>query len=259
MTDAVVVERVDGVAVLRLCEPENRNALSAAIKERLQALVPALVDDPGVRCLLITGEGSAFCAGGDVRSLVERQSPAEVRARLARSYAWIAKLLNGETPVVTAVNGAAVGAGFGLAMLGDVVLASDAAWFMAGFGLIGAVADYGLARTLPRAVGALRAKDILLTGRRVDAAEAERIGLVSRIIPADRLHEEAMTAARAIAAGPSVALGLTKSLIGRAYEGGAEDFLRAEGYAQAMAFGTADHAEGVDAFLAKRRPTFEGR
>lgn len=259
MTEAVLIERAGGVAVLRLCEAENRNALSAAIKERLQVLVPALVDDPTVRCLLITSEGSTFCAGGDIRSLAERQRPAEVRARLARSYAWISKLLDGETPVVTAVNGAAVGAGFGLALLGDVVLASDSAWFMAGFSLIGAVADYGLARTLPRAVGAARAKDILLTGRKVEVAEAERIGLVSRIVAADRLQEEAMAVAKAIAAGPSVALGLTKALIGRAYEGGAEDFLRAEGFAQATAFGTADHSEGVDAFLAKRRPTFEGR
>jgi 2-(1,2-epoxy-1,2-dihydrophenyl)acetyl-CoA isomerase len=221
--------------------------------------VPGLVDDPETRCILITGTDGAFCAGGDIRSLVDPQSPAAVRARMARSYGWVAKLLDGETPVVTAVNGSAVGAGFGLALLGDIVLAADDAWFMAGFGMIGAAADYALGRTLPRAVGSVRAKDILMTGRRVDAVEAERIGLVSRLVPAERLAEEALGVARTLAAGPTVALGLTKRLIGAGYDGSVAAYLDSEGFAQATAFGTADHREGVDAFLAKRRPRFEGR
>lgn len=257
--EAVILERDGAVALLRLNQPDSRNALSAAIKASLEALVPGLVEDPAVRCILITGEGSAFSAGGDIGSLVDPMTPAQVRARMAKSYGWIEKLLEGGTPVITAINGPAVGAGFGLAMLGDIVLASDAAWFMGGFSTIGAAADYALGRTLPRAVGAPRAKDILLTGRKVDAAEAERIGLVSRLFPAATLIEEATAIARALADAPTIGLGLTKGLVNIGFEGSAASYLQAEGFAQATAFGSADHREGVEAFIAKRKPTFEGR
>ncbi len=257
--DAVILERDGAVAILRLAEPETRNALSPAIKARFEAIVPGLVNDAAVRCILITGTGGAFCAGGDVRSLAEAQTPAAVRTRLARSYRWIEMLLDGETPVVTAVNGAAVGAGFGLAMLGDVILAADDAWFMGGFGMIGVTADYALGRTLPRAVGAVRAKDILMTGRRVDAEEAGRIGMVSRVLRATDLRAEALALAHVLAAGPTVALGLTKKLVAAGYEGSASAYLQNEGFAQATAFGTQDHREGVDAFLDRRRPVFQGR
>jgi 2-(1,2-epoxy-1,2-dihydrophenyl)acetyl-CoA isomerase len=177
MSEAVTLESSDGVAILRLNEPDSRNALSPSIKARLEGLVPALIDDPAVRCLLLTAEGDAFCAGGDVRSFVEPQAPAGARRRLSHSHAWIARLLEAEKPVVTAVNGPAIGAGFGLALLGDIVLASDRASFLGGFPVLGVAADYALALTLPRAIGAVRAKDILMTTAR--STPPRRCGWVS--------------------------------------------------------------------------------
>lgn len=257
---AAVEETIDGgVATLRLAEPDSRNALSPAIRAILEARIPALVDDPEVRCILLTGSGRSFCAGGDIRSLADPGSPEDTRRRLARSHAWLARLLDGETPVITAVNGAAIGAGFGLAMTGDIILAADTAWFLAGFPSIGVAADYGLGRTLPRAVGAPRAKDILLSGRRVEAAEALAIGMVSRVVPEAELAETARALALQLAAGPVVALGLTKRLIGSDDGGPVAAYLDREGFAQSVAFATSDYREGVDAFLAKRAPRFEGR
>lgn len=259
MAEAVIQTVADGVATLRLAEPDSRNALSPAIRAAMEIAVPALLADPEVRCLVITGTGRSFCAGGDLRSLGGPASPQESRQRLARSYFWLEALLSAEKPVITAVNGVAVGAGFGLAMAGDIVIAADSAVFIAGFPMVGVAADYGLARTLPRAIGSVRAKDILLTGRKVDAAEALAIGMVSRVVAADALEAEASALARQLADGPTVALGLTKKLIDQGFEDSAATHFDREGFAQATAFGTADFREGVAAFVEKRAPKFEGR
>lgn len=257
--DAVIVERGDGVTILRLNQPRTRNALSHAIRAALDALIPAFFDDAEARCLLITGVEETFCAGGDITSLTKRQSASAVRARMARSHAWITQLIEGEKPVITAVNGPAIGAGFGLALLGDVVLASDRAWFRAGFSTIGAAADYGLGWTLPRAVGVPRAKDILLCNGKVDAVEAGKIGMVSGIVPHDDLFEQALALARQLAKGPTVGLGLSKRLVNLGFQSSAGVYLQEEGLAQAVAFSTEDHVEGVAAFMDKRKPVFRGR
>lgn len=259
MSEPVTFAMHEGVATLRLNEPATRNALSPAIRARLEELVPSAMADATVRCLLITGVGDAFCAGGDIRSFAERQAPIAVRERMARSHAWIGRLLEGEKPVVTAVNGAAVGAGFGLALLGDIVVASDTASFIGGFPLIGVAADYALGLTLPRAIGVVRAKDILMTNRRVEADEALQIGLVSRLYPAAELEGEAIRLASALARGATVGFGLTKLLVNTGFSSDVPQYLALERFAQATAFGTNDHAIGVAAYLSKTRPNFTGR
>lgn len=256
--DAVRVEDIGAVRVLRLSQPETRNALAAEIKAGLEIEIPRFFDDAGARCLVITGVGAAFCAGGDIRGFVEPMTPTQSRKRMARSYGWIERLLEGEKPVITAVNGPAVGAGFGLALLGDIILAADTAWFMSAFSTIGLASDYGLGRTLPRAVGAPRAKDILMSGRKVEAGEALAMGMVSRLAPPERLMDDALALAAQLAAGPTVALGLTKRLIGLGFEGSVTAYLQQEGLAQSIAFATADHREGVNAYLEKRKPEFGG-
>jgi 2-(1,2-epoxy-1,2-dihydrophenyl)acetyl-CoA isomerase len=169
-TSAVLRETRAGLTILRLNQPERMNALSADIKGALAREIPDFMQDPSARCLLITGTDKAFCAGGDIRNMVGEQNALEVRERLAASHEnWARHLLLGDKPVIMAVNGPAVGAGFALAMLGDLIIASESAYFLAGFSAIGAAADMGLGATLPRAVGMPRAKDILFTNRRVSA------------------------------------------------------------------------------------------
>jgi 2-(1,2-epoxy-1,2-dihydrophenyl)acetyl-CoA isomerase len=252
--EAVVVERRERVAVLRLNQPESMNALSPDIKAALDMHVGPLMDDAGVGCIVLTGTGKAFCAGGDIRAMSERK-PANVRARLRAGHRWVRQLVEGEKPVVGAVNGAAAGAGLSLALMCDVVVAGRGATFRGGFSGIGAAPDLGVAYALPRAVGMVRAKEILLNNRVLTADEALAYGLVGQVVEDGKLMEEALATAQRLASGP-MSIGLAKMLLNRAYDGGLDAFLLREADAQAMAFSSDDFAEGVAAFLAKRRPRF---
>jgi 2-(1,2-epoxy-1,2-dihydrophenyl)acetyl-CoA isomerase len=255
---SVIVERDGAVAILSLNEPRSMNALSAGIKAGLESHLPALLCDPDVRALVIAGNGRAFCAGGDIRSMDERDTMA-VRARMSRSYRWLTPLVRAEKPVLTVVNGAAAGAGLSLMLTGDIVVASSAATFKAGFMGLGAVPDLALAYMLPRAVGMLRAKNILLTNREIGAAEALSLGMVTRVVEPDALMPTALELAHGLAQGPTATQGLAKQLLLRSFDTSLEAFLELEGMAQAMAFGSADFAEGVAAFRGKRPPRFQGR
>lgn len=257
--NAVSLERDGGVALLRLNEPQTMNALSWTIKAGFETYIPQLLTDPDVRVIVITGAGRAFCAGGDIRSMQSDRSTTAVRARMAKTHAWLSALMSTDKPVITAVNGAAAGAGLSLALVGDVVLAAEDARFRAGFAGIGASPDLGLMRTLPRAVGVPRAMELLMSNRDVPASEALAMGLVSRLIPADKLVEEAMAFARKLAAGPAMCFAMMKQLGRRSFDASLDAFLEAESAAQCLAFGSADFAEGVAAFLEKRKPNFGGR
>lgn len=170
--DSVVITRKGQVVLVRLNEPKSMNALSAGIRDGLHGNLPAMIDDPEVRCIVITGTGDAFCAGGDIRNMGVKPAPA-IRTRMQNSHGrFVSRLLKAEKPVITAVNGAAAGAGFSLALLGDIVIASKSAYFLTAFSRLGACPDLGLLATLPRAIGMARAKDILLTSRKVSADEA---------------------------------------------------------------------------------------
>lgn len=252
--DAVLFDRHEDVVVVRLNSPATRNALEPRVKQKLESGIPELLDDPTVRCIVVTGTGDAFCAGGDINNMGERDAPS-VRKRMQATHSWARRLLTAEKPVVAAVNGAAAGAGFSLALLCDIVLVSDKAYFRAAFPGLGAAPDLGLALTLPRAIGSSRAKDILLTNRRIEAAEAAAIGIARRVVPAADLTEEAMRLARELAAGPATSLGLTKMLLNNAY-GPIEEFFTVEAFAQGVAFGSREFAEGVAAFLQKRKADF---
>lgn len=255
---SVVVTTDGGVGIVRLNEPRSMNAMSPGIKAALMREVPRLVADDQVRCLLVTGTGEAFSAGGDIKNMA-RSSPADTRKRMADHHAWCGPLLTAEKPVVMAVNGAAAGGGFGLALMGDIVIASRTAYFTTGFLKIGVVPDLGLLVTLPRAVGMMRARDMIMTSRKVAAEEALQMGLVSRVVEPDQLMPEAMKAARSLAEGPTVAIGLTKRLLKRTYESSIDDFLGEEALSQAAAMTTDDFLEGITAFKEKRRPSYTGR
>jgi 2-(1,2-epoxy-1,2-dihydrophenyl)acetyl-CoA isomerase len=254
---ALIVERRGAVTLLQLNETRSLNALSPAIKAGFTATLPALLQDPGVRAIVITGAGRAFCAGGDIRSMDDRQTVA-MRRRMQASYRWLIPLLAADKPIITAINGVAAGAGLSLAMTGDIILASRAARFKAGFAGIGAAPDFALAWLLPRTVGLPRAKQILLENREFSAEEALSMGLVTRIAEPEALLDDALATAESLAAGPTLAFGLTKQLLSRAYDTPLESFLELEAMAQTVAFGSADFAEGVSAFRDRRAAAFCG-
>lgn len=258
--EAVKVERQGAVAVVRLDDPTCMNALSPAVKAGLDAAVPKLLSDGSVRVIVLTGTGNAFCAGGDIRAMQDpaaRKAPA-VRNRMRAVHTWARALLDADKPVVAAVNGAAVGGGLALALLADIVIASETAYFLSAYSKLGVLPDLGVLQTLPWAIGSLRAKEMIMLNRRYSATEAVQIGLANKCVPPERLMEEALAAAHEMANGPTAMLNMSKVMMKRAYEASVEEFFERESMAQTVAFGSSEFEEGVEAFLAKRKPNFNG-
>jgi 2-(1,2-epoxy-1,2-dihydrophenyl)acetyl-CoA isomerase len=256
--DAVVISRDGGVGIMRLNQPDSMNAFSQAVKDGLAKGVFEFLADPAIRAIVITGTGRAFCAGGDLRTMDGMTSVA-MRARMRATHHWLKPLLDAEKPVVTAINGLAVGAGLSLALTGDVVCASSKAKFKVGFLGIGAAPDLALAYTLPRAVGTVRAREMILTNREIAVEEALAMGLVARVFDDGTLFEQSLDVARSLAEGPSLAIGLTKRLLRHSLDTTLDSFLDSEAFAQSVAFTSEDFREGIAAFREKRRPRFAGK
>jgi 2-(1,2-epoxy-1,2-dihydrophenyl)acetyl-CoA isomerase len=261
---AVELTRAEGVATLSLSRPDALNALDYAMMDALVDATRALAADDSVRVVVVRGEGRHFMAGGDIRTFAgELARPAAERAAtftriVGRVHAAIEQLARMPHPVVARVQGAC--AGFGLSLLGacDLAIASDDAYFAAGYRNIGLSPDGGGTWSLPRLVGPRRAAEILLLGERFDAARALAIGLVNRVVPAGRLDAEVAAVAASLCAGPRDAIRATRRLL-RESPGNS---LAAQLDAEARSFGRLsaldDFAEGVDAFVGKRAPDFGG-
>lgn len=245
------------VTTLTLNRPDALNALTAELRRELLGAVKAAGRDPDVRAVVITGAGRAFCAGADLRA---GSGEREFRRVLTAEYNPLIEAIRAmQKPVVAAVNGVAAGAGVSLALAADLVVAAEDAKFVPAFGRIGLVPDSGLTRTLVRAIGRHRAFEILMGERQLTAAEAQAAGLVSAVVPADRLAGAARELAERLATGPTRAIGLTKRLVADAEDASLADSLAAEAALQEVAGRTEDHAEGVAAFTEKRDPAFRGR
>ena len=243
-----------GIAELSHQRPALRNALSTELQMDYVDVIARVESDREIRVLLITGSGGSFSAGGDVKFMRERLTDPNVatadymRGRLRKAHQWLTRLRELEVPVVAAVDGPAYGAGFGLALQADFVLASARAVFCASFARLGAVPDFGLLHTLPRIVGLSRAKELMLTARRLGAEEAQAWGLVHGVHAGDAVEAEARGFGQRLCAGPREAAGMTKNLVNRSFETDCAAMFTAEASAQAVAMQTPYHAQAVADF-----------
>jgi 2-(1,2-epoxy-1,2-dihydrophenyl)acetyl-CoA isomerase len=252
------VEIVDRVATITLDRPDALNALTIALKEALLATFTAVAADDGVRAVVLTGAGRAFCAGQDLRERLE-PDPTPLADELRLRYNPLVRAMRSlDKPIVAAVNGVAAGAGASLAFACDLRIASEAATFVLAFGRIGLVPDTGATWLLPRLIGGARTAEVALVGEPVTAERAVEIGLVSRVVPADALVEEAQSLAVRLADGAPRALALTKRALEASWSHDLAEQLELEADLQGEAGATADHAEGLEAFVAKRSPRFSG-
>lgn len=259
--ERLTVERDGAVAVLTLNRPEAFNALDLALGEALLDAVIECDEDPAVRAVVLTGSGQGFCAGGDIRAMVAHASASRTAAFLKKLtvylHAAVATIARMPKPVITAVNGPAAGAGFSLALAGDLVLAAERATFTVAYTKIGLAPDGSSTFFLPRAVGVKRAFELIASNRTLTAAQALELGFVTEVVADSGFHARVREAAQRLAAGPTQALARAKRLVvaGESLETQMEHERRAI----AESAGTEDFGAGIRGFLEKRSPSFAGR
>jgi 2-(1,2-epoxy-1,2-dihydrophenyl)acetyl-CoA isomerase len=251
-------EVADGIATVTLDRPEALNALTIPMKEDLLAAFRAIGRDRAVRAVVLTGAGRAFCAGQDLKERLEPDATPLVLEVRERYNPIIRAMRSLPQPIVGAINGVAAGAGASLAFACDIRIAAEGASFVLAFGRIGLVPDSGASWFLPRLVGPAKAAEMALLGTTLSAADAERFGLVVSVAPSDALAQEAHTIAERLAGLAPRALAHTKRALDRGWSVGLDDALEDEAIRQGIAGATADHAEGLAAFLDKRPPRFTG-
>lgn len=256
----LVVKSSGPVAEVRLNRPEVRNAVDDGLRDDLAQALRELAANEVVRVVVITGEGSAFCAGGDVSGMRNRlKKPAGDIAgsglrRLRPSQQLILDLHGLHQVTVAAVNGPAAGYGVDLALACDFVIAADSAFFAMSYIQRGLVPDGGGMYFLPRRVGLARAKELILTGRRVGAEEALSMGLADRVVPREQISQAALAWAAELAEAPSVAASLAKSILNRSLDASADEVFALSAQATALCYTTDEHLRLVESFLEKRRP-----
>ena len=250
----------EAVALVVLNRPDALNALTDEMKRELLDALKAAERDEGVRAIVLTGEGRGFCAGEALNEELVKLAEPPVDRTLRDFYNPIVERMRAiDKPIIAAVNGTCAGAGVSLALAADLRLASDKASFVMAFVKIGLVPDAGGTFFLPRFVGMGKAVEMCMTGDKIDAAEAERIGLVNHTVPADHLMEEALKLAGRLAQLPTKAIGLMKRAFNRSLRVSLADQLSYEADLQAIAARTEDFHEGVRAFLDKRPAVFRGK
>lgn len=269
----VLVERVGGVGLVRLNRPEALNALDRATRVELLSVLGDVAADPGVRCVVLTGTGRAFCVGQDLREHAaelaradheglpaDELSPDGLAASVLEHYNPLATLLHTmPKPVIAAVNGVAAGAGASLAFLADLRLVAAGAGFNLAFAQIGLSCDTGSSWTLPRLVGPTTALRLLYAGGTVSAEEALALGIATEVVPDAELEERVLEVAGRLAAGPTQAYAAIRQAVAYAAHSSLTEALAREAELMARTGATEDHRQAVDAFLAKRPPMFTGQ
>lgn len=255
---SILTELKGSVCILRLNRPDKFNSFNREMALLLQSELDKAANDPAVRCILITANGKAFCAGQDLSELIG-ENAIGIDKILGEHYNPIVKRIRSiEKPIVAAVNGVAAGAGANIALCCDVVLASSSSSFIQAFSKIGLIPDSGGTYFLPRLIGWQKASAIMMLADKISAEEAEKLGMVYKIIPAENFEADALAIAETLAALPTRGLAFTKMALNQSMSQSWEQQLLTEDQLQQKAAKTYDYQEGVNAFLEKRLPNFKG-
>jgi 2-(1,2-epoxy-1,2-dihydrophenyl)acetyl-CoA isomerase len=258
----VLETREGAVLTLMLNRPEKLNALSTGLAKALLAAIESASRDESVRCVVLTGAGRAFCAGGDLGELADarrRNAGHELEGLLRAGHDLVLAIRDLPVPVIASVNGAAAGAGMNLALACDLRIAAENATFGQNFSKIGLFPDFGGTHLLPRLVGSAVAAELMVTGDMIPAAEALRIGALNRVVPLEKLAEETRAYAQRIADAPPMTARAVKRVLAGAEREALRSALEFEIRQQAACFQSADSLEGMNAFFEKRKPNFSGR
>jgi 2-(1,2-epoxy-1,2-dihydrophenyl)acetyl-CoA isomerase len=255
-TQTVVLDIRDAVAEVTLNRPHRRNAIDHAMREELCQMVRRIETDPGVRAVILRGEGGHFCSGGDIAAVNDDKDAASKRRRLIDAQRTVGSLLALECPVIAVGEGAVYGAGLGIALTADFILATPESRFGCSFLRIGLVPDFGVFYTLPRVVGLQRAKELIFSAREFRAEEAKEMGLVMEVHPAASVLQRARAIAAAFACASPVAMSLAKRALGRSLETDLSAMLAFEADAQGIAFSTGEAKQALQRFLSKQPPLF---
>lgn len=254
---SVLFELQEAVAIITLNRPDKLNSFNREMALQLQEILDEC-KKPGVRCVYITGAGKGFSAGQDLAEVVDPNGPG-MKAILSEHYnPIVTRIRKLEKPVVAAVNGVAAGAGANIALCCDIVVAAQSASFIQAFSKIGLIPDSGGTFTLPRLIGWQKASALMMLGDKVPAAEAERIGMIYKVIADENFKEESMAIATSLSKMPTKGLAYTKQILKISFISSWEEQLQDEDVFQQRAAQTADYKEGVQAFLEKRVPNFTG-
>jgi len=250
----------EGIAIITLNRSENLNILDEALKRDLIDTIRGVDSNDDVRVLIVTGSGKVFCAGGDINAFKKRYADSAEKGGAIPYYANILGelLVDVSKPIIAAINGPAIGGGLSIALGCDIRIASENAIFNAGFVRVGLVPELGSSFNLPRIVGLGKALELVMTARDISSHEAERIGLVDRVVPPDELYKVTIEIAKQIAVHPPIAVRLAKKAIRYGVESSAEKALDYETHLMTYCFGTRDHHEAITTFLSKQKPKFIG-
>jgi len=251
-------ERDGAVLIIRLANEKTRNTLSRELRFSLRDVVREIEDDRTIRAVYLTAKGPSFCAGGDLNMLVKASDPWPVHRRFRHTDTLFPPLMSLDRPVVCGVRGHAVGGGFGLALMADVIIAGETASFMASFSRLGVVPDCLTLFTLPRMIGLSRTRNLLLTNGTLTAKDAVELGIAAKAVPDDQLDAEGLKLAHSLAQGPSEVMGLAKLLLLKSFESSLDEMMLYEDLGQSLAMSSAEFREGLAALREKRKADYAG-